>query len=485
MKVEKYYEDMKKQAIEREERYQELQGKMRAYPGEEEYLYSQAVNAEDNYLRFRRQRLGAQDFETVQIIGKGAFGTVRLVRRKDTGQLFALKEMNKQVMIENKQAAHVRAERDVLAESDNPWVVNLYCSFQDADNLYLVMEYLAGGDMMGLLIKLDIFPEDMARFYVAECVLAIESVHELGFIHRDIKPDNILLDAQGHVKLSDFGLSTGFHRLHDGAYYERLAKSIDASSSGSGHSKKRSLSQTFKKAFSKRSSQELYLPEEPRIDLTLKNSSSAPMVIDRENAAAEEEAIVIQSWRQNRRKLAYSTVGTPDYIAPEVFSDGGYGAECDWWSLGAIMYEMLCGRPPFCAKNPAETYRKILHWRDHLRFPEDLAGTISPAAQHLIRRWLCDAEQRLGRFGANEIKAHPFFAGVDWDRLRGMRAPFVPELSSAWDVRYFPLDEVAQALMEDERMPLSTSKAMASGAKKDLAFVGYTFKRFQNVSKFL
>lgn len=466
---------MKKQAVEREERFYELQNKVQAYPGEEQYLYLQANIAEDNYLRFRRQHLGAQDFETLQIIGKGAFGTVKLVRRKDTGQIFALKEMNKNVMIENKQAAHVRAERDVLAESDNAWVVNLYCSFQDAENLYLVMEYLAGGDMMGLLIKMDIFPEDMTRFYVAECVLAIESVHELGFIHRDIKPDNILLDAHGHVKLSDFGLSTGFHRLHDGAYYERLAKSLESSYNGDGHySKKRSLSQTLKKAFAKKNGQDIILNEEPRIDLTLKAPSK---VI---NLQEEEEAYVIESWRQNRRKLAYSTVGTPDYIAPEVFSEGGYGAECDWWSLGAIMYEMLCGRPPFCAKSPAETYRKILNWRDYLRFPEDLIGTISPAAQHLIRRWLCDAEQRLGRYGANEIKAHPFFAGVDWEGLRKQRAPFVPELQNATDVRYFPLDEVAQALMEEDRPPF---KLAISSSKKDLAFVGYTFKRFQNVNK--
>jgi protein-serine/threonine kinase len=120
------------------------------------------------------------------------------------------------------QLAHVRAERDVLAESNSPWVVQLYYSFQDSSYLYLLMEFLPGGDLMTMLIKYDTFSEDVTRFYMAECILAIEAVHKLGFIHRDIKPDNILIDKNGHIKLSDFGLSTGFHKQHDSAYYQRL-----------------------------------------------------------------------------------------------------------------------------------------------------------------------------------------------------------------------------------------------------------------------
>ena len=195
-------------------------------------------------------------------------------------------------MLKHEQLAHVRSERDVLAESESPWVVNLICSFQDSENLYLLMEFLPGGDLMTLLIDRDIFPEEMTRFYVAEIVLAIESVHRLGFAHRDIKPDNILLDARGHVKLTDFGLSTGFNATHEAVYYQKMFK--------------------YPVTFTKH-------------HVALKSNQ------DQDDKTKTYEG----NSRKSRRLLAYSTVGTPDYIAPEVFYKKGYGRECDWWSLGA------------------------------------------------------------------------------------------------------------------------------------------------------
>jgi protein-serine/threonine kinase len=197
----------------------------------------QLGRTESSFLRLRRTRLGLDDFRTVKVIGKGAFGEVRLVQKVDTGKIYAMKTLKKSEMFKKDQVgsnsgfptaltpaqlAHVRAERDVLAESNSPWVVQLYYSFQDSSYLYLLMEFLPGGDLMTMLIKYDTFSEDVTRFYMAECILAIEAVHKLGFIHRDIKPDNILIDKNGHIKLSDFGLSTGFHKQHDSAYYQRL-----------------------------------------------------------------------------------------------------------------------------------------------------------------------------------------------------------------------------------------------------------------------
>lgn len=130
------------------------------------------------------------------MIGKGAFGEVRLVQKKDTGHIYAMKILRKKDMLLKEQVAHVRAERDILAEADHQWVVKMYYSFQDSRNLYLVMEFLPGGDMMTLLIKKDTFSEEMTQFYVAETASAIDYIHKLGFIHRDIKPDNLLLDAK-------------------------------------------------------------------------------------------------------------------------------------------------------------------------------------------------------------------------------------------------------------------------------------------------
>ncbi|CAL1270914.1 unnamed protein product [Larinioides sclopetarius] len=163
-------------------------------------------------------------FHKIRTIGIGAFGEVALVRKVDANQLYAMKTLRKSDVLKRNQVAHVKAERDILAEADNEWVVKLYYSFQDDENLYFVMDFIQGGDLMSLLIKLGVFSEELARFYIAELVLAVESVHKMGFIHRDIKPDNILIDRDGHIKLTDFGLCTGFRWTHNSKYYQRNGK---------------------------------------------------------------------------------------------------------------------------------------------------------------------------------------------------------------------------------------------------------------------
>ena len=161
-----------------------------------------------------RKKIAPSDFESLAVVGRGAFGEVRLVRRKgkredpSSGQIYALKSMKKEMMVVKNQVNHVKAERDALATADdnNRWLTALYFSFFDDSHLYMVMEFLPGGDLMSLLIKEDTFSEEATRFFMAEAAQAISSVHALGYIHRDIKPDNMLLDSRGHLKLTDLGL---------------------------------------------------------------------------------------------------------------------------------------------------------------------------------------------------------------------------------------------------------------------------------------
>ncbi|KAG0371781.1 hypothetical protein BGX24_001179, partial [Mortierella sp. AD032] len=183
---------------------------------------------ETEYMRLLREKISVNSFLILKTIGHGAFGVVKLVQEKDTGLYFAMKVMRKADMLKKGQEGHVRAERDLMtaASESAVWIVKLIYSFQDADHLYLVMEYMSGGDLLNLLIEKDIFEEDFAKFYVAEMVLCIEEAHKLGYIHRDIKPDNFLFNKEGHIKLSDFGLATDFHWAHDTAYYESQRRAL-------------------------------------------------------------------------------------------------------------------------------------------------------------------------------------------------------------------------------------------------------------------
>ena len=379
------------------------------------------------------------------------------MQKRDTGKIYAMKTLLKSEMYKKDQLAHVKAERDVLAGSDSPWVVSLYYSFQDTQYLYLIMEFLPGGDLMTMLIRWQLFTEDVTRFYMAECILAIEAIHKLGFIHRDIKPDNILIDIRGHIKLSDFGLSTGFHKTHDSNYYKKLLQQEEGKAAQSPNQDKSNRQTMIVDA----------------IHLTMSNRQQ------------------IQTWRKSRRLMAYSTVGTPDYIAPEIFLYQGYGQECDWWSLGAIMYECLIGWPPFCSETPQETYRKIMNFEQTLQFPDDIH--ISYEAEDLIRRLLTHADQRLGRHGgADELKSHPFFRGVDWNTIRHVEAPYIPKLSSITDTRFFPTDELenvpdspamAQAAKQREQMIQQGANPGGAPAKEDLPFIGYTYSRFDYLTR--
>ena len=385
----------------------------------EEILHKEGEN-----LRKKRQKISIFDFVPIKIIGKGAFGEVRLCKYIPTDDIVAIKKMKKEEMHKKNQVLHVRAERDVLSEAKNQWIVELKFSFQDQNYLYLGMEYLPGGDLMTLLMARDILPEEDAKFYAAEMVLAIESVHDMGCIHRDLKPDNVLIGKDGHIKLSDFGLS----------------KKLDAF-----------LDKNNKFIFN----------QDNKI---LKNNNT--------NLSYAERFRIFKNMKsKKRREKAFSTVGTPDYIAPEVFKQKGYGQEIDWWSLGVIMFEMMIGYPPFYSDSSTETCKKILDWENHLEIRPE--ANISKEAVDILKRLINDPEKRLGRNGAEEIKLHPFFKNVDWKHIKEtMIPPFIPDLKGPFDTKYF--DEYEEI---EPFYPINNNDNNSKYQKKDMCFVDFTYNR--------
>ena len=224
--IEMKYSKLKKEESEKKEEWEELNKRMDVMglsSNEKKVLKDEILHKEAESYRLKRKEITVYDFEPITIIGRGAFGEVRIVKNKNTGEILAMKKINKGEMVRKNQVQHVKSERNVLALAENPWVVELKYSFQDHKHLYLVMEYLPGGDLMTILIKRDILPESEAKIYLAECVTAVESIHRLNYIHRDLKPDNILIDKFGHIKLADFGLCK-CSEIHLDNPFENLTK---------------------------------------------------------------------------------------------------------------------------------------------------------------------------------------------------------------------------------------------------------------------
>jgi serum/glucocorticoid-regulated kinase 2 len=291
--------------------------------------------------------LAIDDFELTTVIGKGSFGKVMQVRKRDTQRIYALKTIRKAHIVDRGEITHTLAERLVLSRVTNPFIVPLKFSFQSEQKLYLVLAFVNGGELFHHLQREQKFNEERSRFYSAELLLALEHLHDLDVVYRDLKPENILLDYTGHIALCDFGLCK----------------------------------------------------------LNMKDND-----------------------------MTNTFCGTPEYLAPEILNGAGYNRTIDWWTLGVLLYEMLVGLPPFYDEITDKMYEKIL--RDPLVFPDEVAPSARTILTGLLTR---DPAQRLGVNGAEEIKRHPFFEKIDWQRLaqKKIQPPFKPSVRSPVDVSNF------------------------------------------------
>ncbi|CAP80768.1 Pc12g11410 [Penicillium rubens Wisconsin 54-1255] len=428
---------------------------------ENDYLRQCRVLKSNRYCSQTENAISVAGYKPVKILGKGSFGVVRLVRYMtgEKKEVYAMKVIRKAEMIRNSQEGHIRAERDFLVASESSrWVVPLIASFQDANNLYLVMDYMVGGDFLGLLIRKDTLREDWARFYVAEMILCIEEAHRLRWIHRDVKPDNFLISASGHLKISDFGLAFNGHWSHDQAYYNShrysLLEKLGIDVKGDSEDQKLA-------AEAKELAPDIKLHSLD--DHTLHQPSSTSLL----------------DWRNNkgRRRFAKSVVGTSQYMAPEVVRGEMYDGRCDWWSLGIILYECLYGFTPFASENRHDTKIRILHHSRTLRFPREkhTDKLVSQEAMDLITRILQEREYRLCSPNyyvypndAADIKIHPFFRGIRWQDLHMCQPPVVPRVRNWEDTRYFDdwklaSNEIENAASSDSGDPEQDPDAIIPG----------------------
>jgi RAC serine/threonine-protein kinase len=299
------------------------------------------------------------DFEMMKVLGKGTFGKVMLSKEKETGEIYAIKVLKKEVILAKDEVTHTLTENAVLQNTKHPFLTALKCSFQTPDLLIFVMEYVNGGELFFHLSRERIFSEERTRFYIAQITQAMTYLHGRGVIYRDLKLENLLLDSKGNIKITDFGLC--------------------------------------------------------KEDMDHGNTTS-------------------------------TFCGTPEYLAPEVLEDNDYGRPVDWWGVGVVMYEMICGHLPFYNRNHEILFDLILH--EEIRLP----ATLSEHAKDILSKLLVkDPDGRLGSGPADgqDIMDHPFFSPIDFEKLYNLeiKAPFVPKIKSKTDVSNFDkvfTDEKAQ-----------------------------------------
>ncbi|XP_039689762.1 phototropin-1 isoform X2 [Medicago truncatula] len=306
------------------------------------------------------EQIGLKHFKPIKPLGSGDTGSVHLVELCGTDQHFAMKAMEKAVMLNRNKVHRACTEREILDMLDHPFLPALYASFQTKTHICLITDYCPGGELFLLLERqpAKVLKEDAVRFYAAEVVTALEYLHCQGIIYRDLKPENVLLQRSGHVSLTDF-------------------------------------------------------------DLSCLTSCKPQLLISTTNDKKKGQQAPI--FMAEPMRASNSFVGTEEYIAPEIITGSGHTSAVDWWALGILLYEMIYGYTPFRGKNRQRTFANILH--KDLRFPKN--KQVSLSAKQLIYRLLQrDPTSRLGsNGGANDIKNHPFFRGINWALVRCTKPP--------------------------------------------------------------
>ena len=342
------------------------------------------VHLNEQTVNGGREKTSPADFELLKVLGKGGYGKVFQVRKvsgQHAGRVFAMKVLRKASIVRNqKDTAHTKAERNILEAVKHPFIVDLVYAFQTGGKLYLILEYLSGGELFMHLEREGIFLEEPATFYTAEIILALQHLHQQGIIYRDLKPENILLDHDGHIKLTDFGLC--------------------------------------------------------------------------------KEAI-------DDNTLTHTFCGTVEYMAPEILSRTGHGRAVDWWSLGALLYDMLTGTPPFTAGNRKKTMEKILKARPVL--PPYLTNEAKDLIRKLLKKRV-DLRLGSGPTDAEEIKRHPFFRHMNWNDVAAKRydPPIKPILKSDDDASQFDTQFTRQPAVD------SPDDSMLSESVNQV-FQGFTY----------
>ncbi|PVU89187.1 hypothetical protein BB559_005204 [Furculomyces boomerangus] len=442
------------------------------------------------------------DFVLLKPISKGAYGSVYLAKKKATGEYFAIKVLKKSDMIAKNQVSNIKAERMIMiAQNDSPFVVKLLYTFQSRNYLFLVMEYLNGGDCASLLKTLGSLSEDWTRSYLAEVVLGLENLHAMNIVHRDLKPDNLLIDQQGHLKLTDFGLSRlgflGRRENSQTSQFKDLLKNnlsisktllshIDTSSDSKTSITNKECSPTLK--------------NNGTTDVVIKGVGIKPVSVP-EVSMPSDSVVNTDSPLNSHKKNKKGVVGTPDYLAPESILGIQFGEAVDWWALGIMCYEFLFGIPPFHADTLEKVFENILSApidfydkeRDEELLeiqkikeirasgdedlysddePEPSYPSISPEARDFILRLLeRDPEKRLGTKGADEVKNHPFFKQINWSNLLTQQPAFVPAVEDIEDTDYFDSRgaSIDPQLLSENTLPINadTPKSVAND-KRDI-----------------